>query len=242
MSDANKPKDIYARVAALESQLATLRRTSQLASSAIKNGNLAILDGSGNTRVTLGKIGSNYGLQLLGPTGQDSLTVTDASFQQTLQQGSLAITDDSGRVRLRVGKQADNAYVGRGWDASGEGVNSPQWDTGFDQLKVVQTGTQSVTKAANSNNQQGSITHNLGYIPVFLVYFNSPSSGQVAVPYQEMNIDLDQTARLTSLLSVFCHSTTATLYFEIACGSSGSYFTNSLTVNFRYYLLTETGT
>ena len=62
-----------------------------------------------------------------------------------------------------------------GYDALTEtDPNNLRYDSQYDTLKYYKSG--SVDLAVSAADAETSITHNLGYIPLFIVYHNTPSA------------------------------------------------------------------
>lgn len=53
-------------------------------------------------------------------------------------------------------------------------LNNIVYDSDYDTLKYYVSGTGSLV--VNGANAEGTVTHNLGYVPFFTVYHNTPSN------------------------------------------------------------------
>lgn len=115
MGEAVLPGDIASVLNDILRRLSTLESTSRLASSAIQDGALTILDSSGNTVVIIGKQGSVYGVTTQTPAGFPIFETTNEGLvfpgmpapMVNEQTGQIAVT--SGTLVTTFGGQFDAA-------------------------------------------------------------------------------------------------------------------------------------
>lgn len=106
-------------------------------------------------------------------------------------------------------------------------------------LKVLQSGTMTVSKGASSASASAVITHNLGFAPAFVAYYTNPDgSVNIQLPYKDTSYAADGT--LISGLSIHAVSNTTTFTVFVAAPflTAGSpYYSNANTYLIKYYLL-----
>lgn len=115
------------------------------------------------------------------------------------------------------------------------------WSTDFNNFKIVQSGTTSVTKAASSRSGSATVTHNLDFVPAHMSYADGPGTN-VQLPYvfpEMFDASADGHGRIA--ITMYVESCDETEIKFVLATPEGTFFYNSqMTATIRYYLLQET--
>ena len=113
------------------------------------------------------------------------------------------------------------------------------FNSGFNNLKVVGSGTIVVNHPANSVGGSAQITHNLGYIPAILAFMEN-SGNYFQLPNTGMNLSGVGAGTIDSHTSAYSNSTTATFGVSTPDYPSSNNFWRAYDTTIKYYLLQET--
>jgi hypothetical protein len=150
--------------------------------------------------------------------------------------------DDAGTRRVLLGKGLNDFY---GLKVSPEGTDvydAADSDLVFNSnqnvLKIVSSGTHTLTKPVNQILEEDAIAHGLDFIPILVFNIESvtTSPGEWRLGLV-MNHDT-ATGALYSIASANVDATN--LSFRAQTPSGGIYYASQLVFNYKYYLLQET--
>lgn len=137
--------------------------------------------------------------------------------------------DSDGSPVFKISKDGQDAYT-----AGDDGLifNSAQ-----NIFKIVDTGTQVVTKAGGSATQNEVIAHGLGYAPLVIAFGNqSATTSLLPVPEIVPDISSGLIAKTTGL---YVDSTNIVFSLITPSWVGNTFYTDPLTYTFYYYILQE---
>lgn len=159
---------------------------------------------------------------------------------------------------IKLGLQSDGSYAFQFsddtvprllMDADSMKISQPGYDVTTatdDQLifnsdqnmfKIVTTNTATITKAANASNGTTTIAHGLSYTPIVTAYINDGGLYRMLPHFSLLD---DGTSSMKILRAYRAWSDATNIYLSETTASTGSAYTNTDSVDVRYYLLQET--
>lgn len=197
------------------------------------------LDGS-NNRITV---------------GTDSSSVILGDISDLSEEFGFSVSDES-NVRLLAGKYPDGDIKIKlsqtGYDVTTATDNQLIWSSDFNSFKIALTGTAITTTTAvpwatGSGSDIITIPHNLGYVPVPLLYYTTGGSTYTPVDgnfNMAFSNGVNSSWSMTNRTIVTTDITNLTIIIQ-QLGSwtgvmPGGNINSSQTLTFKYYLLRET--
>lgn len=175
---------------------------------------------------------------------------TGSNVKPTLvmQQGAIQSYDSANRVNMFFGyNPALNAtrpvlrVAKDGFDATTADSSNLIFNSEQNVLKIVGSGTSTITKSANTAFNASSISHGLNFIPAVIAFVFDSSSGT----YQPVQYSLvDQSSGATAVLVSYIINSSV-LQFTVTTPSysgAGGPYGQVISYTIKYYLLQETAT
>jgi hypothetical protein len=148
--------------------------------------------------------------------------------------------DSTGNSRIKVAQP--------GYDVTTATDAQLAFNSAQNALKIVQSGSLSLTQASvanpgaglfgNASGTLGTVTHNLGYIPVVMAFIEFSSGLRAALPYNSYSVSTGSNVSWLTVQPIVNLTTFQVRYQFMVYGGSWSTFTPPVTV--KYYLLQET--
>lgn len=146
--------------------------------------------------------------------------------------------DANGTPSIQIGVQQDGSSRIRiakaGIDVTMATDDQLAFNSAQNSLKVAQSGTTTVTAVLNQTSF-GSITHNLGFVPIVIATCQSPAffpGNAAGVPY------MSSITTASKVMATLGNITTTTLQFAVELGTGPTGSVGDWT--FKYFLLQET--
>jgi hypothetical protein len=156
--------------------------------------------------------------------------------------------DENGVPSIIIGIQQDGKsrikVAKAGYDVTTAADSELAFNSSQNVFKIVQTGTGSFTKPANTVVASTTITHNLGFQPAFVAYWWDTDT---TVYYESIpSMSVMQSGAYAGLIanSTSCRADDTVFYVQMDTPNWGAgsnpLYVNAANIGFRYYLLQET--
>lgn len=106
----------------------------------------------------------------------------------------------------------------------------------FDRFEIVKQGLMTVSKGSSSSSAAEPIEHELDFKPAFLAFYEFGDQ-RITLPFYGAEATGAATLSINFAITFTTDGTYATGSIQV--GGSGTYFTNPMTANIRYYLLKD---
>lgn len=129
-----------------------------------------------------------------------------------------------------VSKEETTVFINENFRKISDAVNTYISNNTFN---IVGSGTASIQLPNPLTNWQTyttTVSHNLGYVPAYLVYLSDPSSVTIAIPFTPV----DALGNIAYNTYAYVDST------QIVFNWNGKTFYNGQTFSYKYYFLKET--
>jgi len=184
--------------------------------------------------------------------GQKTDSVNSGKLRTEYGNNRMIVNDGTDDILL-AGQDNDGDIVFKvsqpGFDVKTATNQQLAFSSQFNTLKIIQTGTVTLNKAANSTDAFTSVTHGLGYRPVVLCFADGGTFGlgnilPVRLVMTQTGATPADCAEVTDAELRYGTTTSVVNFFLSTPNWSPAFsgrYSNAITANVKYYIMAETG-